>query len=74
MNQAGPCYYFAYNTACAYSRLEKGKEAIQWLTIAFRMNGTLAKLVPGDKDRAYVREKNKTELDELLKKYGKANK
>ncbi len=65
-----PCYYIAYNTACAFSRLAQAKEALQWLTVALRMRGTLAKLIPGDTDLAFVRENEKVELDRIVKKYG----
>ena len=62
-----PAYYIAYNTACAYSRLEKAQEAIGWLKVAIRLNPAVKKLIPGDKDLAFVRTQSKTELDALLK-------
>jgi hypothetical protein len=62
-----PCYYFAYNPACAYSRLKKGKTALGWLEIALRMNRSLSKLVPRDKDLEYVREEYADEIGKLVR-------
>ncbi|MBN1410440.1 MAG: hypothetical protein JW969_06320, partial [Spirochaetales bacterium] len=69
-----PCYYFAYNTACACSRFKKSEEALKWLTVALRLNGALAKLVPKDADLKFARDNNQDEVDRLIKKYGKTAK
>ncbi len=62
-----PAYYFAFNTACAYSRLEKADDALKWLKVAIRLNGDIKKLIPTDKDLAFVREKLKSDVNMLLK-------
>ncbi len=65
-----PCYSLAYNTACAYSRLGKGKESLLWLTTALRLNPSLSTQVSSDTNLAYIRENNKMDLDRIVKQYG----
>jgi hypothetical protein len=50
-----PCYYIAYNTACAYARMKKGPESLQWLEVALRMNKDLKATAQKDKDLEYLR-------------------
>ena len=66
VNEA-PCYYIAFNMACAHSRLEKGKEALGWLDVAIEMNMDLKKEAVSDNDLSYVRENYKNEFDRLVK-------
>jgi hypothetical protein len=63
-----PCYYIAYNTACAYSRIGKGKESLGWLEVAFAMNKEVKGLAVGDKDLSYVRENFRKDFDHILLK------
>jgi hypothetical protein len=61
-----PCYYFAYNTAYAYSLLKKGKIALAWLEVALRMNRSFSKLILKDKDLEYVRDEYANEVRKLV--------
>ncbi|MBN2535428.1 MAG: DUF4424 family protein [Spirochaetales bacterium] len=51
-----PCYYIAYNLACAYSKLEKGELAGQWLNAALTMKPGLKKIAETDSDLSFYRE------------------
>ncbi|MBN1698911.1 MAG: hypothetical protein JW881_15445 [Spirochaetales bacterium] len=61
-----PCYYFAYNTACAYSRLKKGKMALLWLEVALGMKPSLSILMMKDGDLEYLREAYGEEMKKLV--------
>ncbi len=62
-----PAYYLAYNTACAYSLLSNADASLQWIKVALKLNKTLKKLIPDDKDLVFLRSKHRKELDILLK-------
>jgi hypothetical protein len=62
-----PCYYIAYNIACAYAVCGQKQEGFDWLETAIRLKPSLKGTAKKDRDLDYLRNQDSERFDRIIR-------